>query len=601
MVSASARAAVVDGEAADAGVDDRPCASDNDCANAAGGPCASARCRQGRCELVAEPAGTPLPDVEQLVGDCQISVCDGSGQREARPDDTDAPGGRADPCATRSCRDGELVLSLAPEGTICNDTGACMQGECSVCRPGVDCTAPSDCRVHVTECNGAERSCVATDRAIEGKACGAGAFCHAGQCVPCEVGVACGEPVACRTSRITSCLNGPVCDTEYLSGMACGSDSAGTSMTCRAGECVQACRPGSCAAESDPCMPSHWECPDDDSEPECVRTPALDGLPCGPESSCHAGSCVRAALVNGGFLDGLRGWDLRGDASRFYVADDVSNDSRRSIVTWVGASNELGNRATGSVSQTFVVPDDAVALRFVVSGGHAYVRLREANDNVVEEVTAADSNDSHIPVSWDLTGRRGQSVTLAIEDDIATDAWGFIASTGFDVIREGMSPLRNPDFAADLEGWDQSGDAAFFEVYDDYNYSGGASVTTTGVSAYGRRRSVSSYVRDRDAPRTADLATGTLSQSFSVPADAVALRFNVHGGKVGAVSLLENAAVLRSVHGANDNGNKLPVSWDLSVHRGKTLTIAIVDEAAGGEWGFIGCSGFDVITSSNGP
>jgi hypothetical protein len=42
------------------------------------------------------------------------------------------------------------------------------------------------------------------------------------------------------------------------------------------------------------------------------------------------------------------------------------------------------------------------------------------------------------------------------------------------------------------------------------------------------------------------------------------------------------------------------VSWDLVAHRGKMLKLAIEDTVTG-SWGYIGASGFDLITAFNGP
>jgi hypothetical protein len=59
--------------------------------------------------------------------------------------------------------------------------------------------------------------------------------------------------------------------------------------------------------------------------------------------------------------------------------------------------------------------------------------------------------------------------------------------------------------------------------------------------------------------------------------------------------------LLHSAHALDDNQRKLPVSWDLTLYRGKTLRLSIIDNLANDQWDFIGCSGFDVITSYNGP
>jgi transposase len=66
-------------------------------------------------------------------------------------------------------------------------------------------------------------------------------------------------------------------------------------------------------------------------------------------------------------------------------------------------------------------------------------------------------------VSWDLVARRGQTLSIAIEDDLTTNPWGYIAASGFDVVRvvtpelhEGLAFLRTRPYDIDLspvENW----------------------------------------------------------------------------------------------------------------------------------------------------
>jgi hypothetical protein len=412
------------------------------------------------------------------------------------------------------------------------------------------------------------------------------------------VGATCEGPTnVCHERRVMSCEHGRVCGLEALTGTRCGADPAGHPLACNAGECMYQCKAGSCVTPEDPCQPSHWSCPDPDTEPMCVKAMAPDGTQCGTDEACHAGACIHAALVNGDFSRGLMGWTTSGDAANFLVAEDLSNDSRPSLTTWVESQPGGGERALGSVSQQFVVPDDALAIRFNVFGGHAHVRLRDAK-SVIAEVTGLDSNDRHVPVSWDLSARRGQTLNVSIDDDLSQS---FVAVTGFDVIRDIPSPIANAQFdTGNFAGWDLTGDAMYFNPFEDFNL-GSPPPQTTGVAAYGRRYSVSSYALAPGAPRLGPSAVGTLTQSFVVPMDAVALRFNVHGGKTGIVGLYEESSLLHSARALNDNDRKVPMSWDLTLHRGKTLRLSIIDSLADDQWDFLGCSGFDLITSYNGP
>src|SRR5262249_12469382 len=145
-----------------------------------------------------------------------------------------------------------------------------------------------------------------------------------------------------------------------------------------------------------------------------------------------------------------------------------------------------------------------------------------------------------------------------------------------------------------------------FNVYEDWNYWAGLVTPVPGqmgVEAYGRRRSLSTFVRAPNAPHPEDSAIGTLSQTFVVPDDARALRFIVCGGARGRVALSDGPSALSGISGKNDNGNKIPVSWDLTAYRGKALRFAVIDNAGAsrGGWNFIGISGVDLITSYNGP
>jgi hypothetical protein len=71
---------------------------------------------------------------------------------------------------------------------------------------------------------------------------------------------------------------------------------------------------------------------------------------------------------------------------------------------------------------------------------------------------------------------------------------------------------------------------------------------------------------------------------------------------VGLVALYDDAdTMLAAAHGDNDNERKIPRSWDLTHYQGKKVKLLIADDSASGDWGYLGCSGFDLITSYNGP
>jgi hypothetical protein len=313
--------------------------------------------------------------------------------------------------------------------------------------------------------------------------------------------------------------------------------------------------------------------------------------------------CTKSALVNGDFHDDLRGWTASGQALRFSLGTDKDANARRYLSTWDVQAGELaGEYIKGTLSQVFSVPADASALRFWVFGGHAHVRLRDAAGTILEDVIGRDSNDLHVPVSWDLSKRRGQMLTLAIEDELSDVGWSFVNVNGFDVIREGGGGgLVNAQLNAGFSGWELSGDAHYFNVFEDHNFVlVDRDQGNLPQAAYGVRQSVSTYVRDTTSAQVEDAATGALAQLFTVPEDATALRFNVSGGRAARVYLAEGNTQLYAISGNNDASLKRCVSWNLTAHRGQSLRLVIEDQATG-PYGFIGTSGFDLITSYNGP
>jgi hypothetical protein len=307
---------------------------------------------------------------------------------------------------------------------------------------------------------------------------------------------------------------------------------------------------------------------------------------------------MHSALINGDFSRGFQGWTLTGDAQQFHIAQDEDSYRRWTVSTWVEGLSGGGGFATGTVSQSFAVPNDAVALRFNVFGGEATVQLRDASGNQLENVNGTNRADNRVPVSWDLSTRRGQTLTIVIQDDISSDStWAYINATGFDVIREGASALVNGDFHDHLTGWEASGDGMYFNVYNDYNYG---APDLRHYDAWGRRMSVSTYAREGTS-RLGISTVGTLSQTFTVPADATALRFNLCGGRRTHVALYDGATMLYEGFPRDDNSLKVPVSWDLTDFRGKPLRILLVDEVSTEQYDYLGTSGFDILTAFNGP
>jgi hypothetical protein len=520
------------------------------------------------------------------------------GRAALENDDTDKP--EVSRCQTATCKDGEPHTNDLADGMPCNGSGKCIAGRCVDCEEGADCTRSSDCTIFKTKCKDGKPSCEDTGVAREGRTCQAGKVCYAGGCVPCVVGAECEIGTPCYLGRVKSCDNGLDCDPQPQSGMSCGTDAAGHLKYCVAGLCTTPCRDGPCMTSTDTCMTNHWDCSETSQTPNCVAVAAPDGTPCGNSGSCRRGACATTALINGDFAHGLDRWMTTGDASKFAIAPDPKNFQRVTLSTSTDGTS-AGGPARGSVAQTFVVPADAIAIRFNVSGGHAHVRLKDASGALLEDCKGLDDEGARIPVSWDLVARRGMALTIAIEDDQDSGDFAYINSSGFDVVRDTSGPIRNSQFAADFAGWETTGDGLSFNIFTDANYYRSADDITSGDAEYGTRRSLSTYARAPTAAAYGDASRGTVSQMFVVPKDAVALRFNVHGGRVASVVLYHDGEMLHSATASNSDARKNPVSWDLAPYRGMTVRISIEDSSSIGPYGYIGTSGFDVISTYNGP
>lgn len=149
---------------------------------------------------------------------------------------------------------------------------------------------------------------------------------------------------------------------------------------------------------------------------------------------------VPCPLENADFSDGLNGWERRGDGDRFVWFRDGAVGNRWSITTAAKEGRRPRDAAKGALYQEFDVPEDALAMRFVVHGGNrAFVRLWKG-DILAEEVSGRNSNEDRVLVNWDLRPHRGEKMRIAVEDHVSEGGWAFIGSTGFDVITERNGP-----------------------------------------------------------------------------------------------------------------------------------------------------------------
>jgi hypothetical protein len=129
-----------------------------------------------------------------------------------------------------------------------------------------------------------------------------------------------------------------------------------------------------------------------------------------------------ARLVNADFAGGsLEGWNAEGDS--FATFQDANG--AWAVTTFTAKQDAV----LGRLWQEFSVDDRTSSLSFEVHGGHASVALY-VGDTVVRRSRARDNNDARVKVVWQLSTLRGQTVRLAIEDDVQ-DAWGFISVSGF--------------------------------------------------------------------------------------------------------------------------------------------------------------------------
>lgn len=132
-------------------------------------------------------------------------------------------------------------------------------------------------------------------------------------------------------------------------------------------------------------------------------------------------------ITNGDFSDGLNGWNLEGGASNFRVFDSRSHKS----LTTFGKNKD---RDTGRMWQSFVVPDDAVALRWFVHGYRGpTVRVALLLEGRIHVQADAPRANNPVKVQWDLKSLRGKPVVLEIVDKTTR---GYIGAHGFQILRE---------------------------------------------------------------------------------------------------------------------------------------------------------------------
>jgi hypothetical protein len=275
------------------------CLSATDCAGAVT-ECQHPTCDLGKCGTKIQPVGAPV--AAQTAGDCLKNQCDGFGDVQAVPDDTDVWDDGND-CTTESCSAGKKVSKPKASGAACGANGALFcdgAGACKGCVDASNCAAPQNpCMVAVCQ-NGACGSANKQNGAAcdDGNACTKTDTCQAGACtggnaVVCSASDSCHDAGTCD-SKTGACSNPAKAD-----GAACSDGNACTKTdACQAGVCTGS-NPVTCSAldachDVGICNAVTGAC----SNPAKQNgTSCNDGNACTKTDTCQAGVCTGANPV----------------------------------------------------------------------------------------------------------------------------------------------------------------------------------------------------------------------------------------------------------------------------------------------------------------
>ena len=140
-----------------------------------------------------------------------------------------------------------------------------------------------------------------------------------------------------------------------------------------------------------------------------------------------------AKLTNGDFGGWgdcqLGGWQSLGDTFGVFKG----NDGRCRMTTFTATK---GDNTMGALFQDFTVDATTKAIRFLVHGGEATVRLHRGTDIVRETRGRSGHEPRNSPdtrVCWQLSEYAGETLRIAIFDG-KTGPWGFIGATGFELL-----------------------------------------------------------------------------------------------------------------------------------------------------------------------
>lgn len=297
------------------------------------GECGVRTCTDGVCGRNDRPAGERIAG--QIVGDCQVVQCDGSGGTETIVDDTDS-GDVADDCFVDTCSEGTHSRAMRDAGSscaagVCTDTGMC-----------VGCLVPEDCPGSDDECS--QRTCVEN---VCGRANTDAGFALAEQVEgDCRVRE-CDGTGGVRVSNLDTDVpvDGDECTLDVCTDGTPSNPPAPATTTC--GDGLTCDGSGSCVGCTSPS-----QCPGTDSE--CgART--CDTLVCGFAASDVLTACT------GGLCDGLGSCVATADSGAFAVLR-------------VGSGATLGSAAAPVFVERYGADGTAVdtlALPTTPSGDHA--------------------------------------------------------------------------------------------------------------------------------------------------------------------------------------------------------------------------------------
>jgi hypothetical protein len=249
-------------------------------------------CKACTDHLCTPPSGNAV--AQQTAGDCHLVVCNGSGSKDNRVDDSDLPID-GNPCTRDVCTEGSTnnpvetagtACSAPPDGRVCDGLGSCV-----ACNQDADCPGPTN------ECQ---------RPVCTGHACGS-AFTDADTPVGAQTAGDCKTAVCDGTGGVRFLANGldlPVDGRECTQDVCTGDQPENPVLPANTA-CSES--GGSRCDGSGNCVPclSPAECPGEDTE--CAHRTCVAGH-CGmenvaagtPASSDPAGNCQRSECDGSG-------------------------------------------------------------------------------------------------------------------------------------------------------------------------------------------------------------------------------------------------------------------------------------------------------------